>query len=118
MRLTGGQIVADYLIDEGVRYVFAIPEHGNTALLDAFVDRKDGRSRDLRRRRHGRARHHRPAALRDPARAGEPTVTAPTTFQAPPSVTSGAGAARRGPAPGTIQVRKHQYTRPGTGDTT
>jgi acetolactate synthase-1/2/3 large subunit len=39
--LTGGQIVAEYLIREGVPYVFAIPGHGNTALLDAFVDRKD-----------------------------------------------------------------------------
>ena len=40
MRLTGGQIIADYLISEGVEYVFAVPGHGNTALLDAFVDRK------------------------------------------------------------------------------
>src|SRR6201996_5990956 len=41
MRLTGGQMIADYLISEGVEYVFAVPGHGNTALLDAFVDRKD-----------------------------------------------------------------------------
>ena len=40
MRLTGGQMIADYLISEGVEYVFAVPGHGNTALLDAFVDRK------------------------------------------------------------------------------
>lgn len=39
MRLTGGQIIANYLIEEGVRYVFGISGHGNTALLDAFVDR-------------------------------------------------------------------------------
>jgi acetolactate synthase I/II/III large subunit len=40
MRLTGGQMIADYLVSEGVEYVFAVPGHGNTALLDAFVDRK------------------------------------------------------------------------------
>nr|WSZ96538.1 thiamine pyrophosphate-binding protein [Streptomyces sp. NBC_00857] len=40
-RLTGGQIVVDYLIREGVEKVFAVPGHGNTALMDAFVDRKD-----------------------------------------------------------------------------
>lgn len=39
--LTGGQIVTEYLIREGVKYVFAIPGHGNTALMDAFVDRQD-----------------------------------------------------------------------------
>jgi acetolactate synthase-1/2/3 large subunit len=33
-------MIADYLISEGVEYVFAVPGHGNTALLDAFVDRK------------------------------------------------------------------------------
>jgi acetolactate synthase I/II/III large subunit len=38
--LTGGQIIAEYLIREGVTHVFGIPGHGNTALLDAFVDRK------------------------------------------------------------------------------
>jgi acetolactate synthase I/II/III large subunit len=41
MRLTGGQMIVDYLISEGVRYVFAVPGHANTALLDAFVDRRD-----------------------------------------------------------------------------
>jgi acetolactate synthase-1/2/3 large subunit len=40
-KLTGGQMVVDYLIREGVEKVFAIPGHGNTALLDAFVDRAD-----------------------------------------------------------------------------
>lgn len=40
-RLTGGQIVTEYLVREKVEYVFAIPGHGNTALMDAFVDRKD-----------------------------------------------------------------------------
>ena len=41
MRMTGGQMLVDYLISEGVRHVFAIPGHGNTAMLDAFVDRQD-----------------------------------------------------------------------------
>ena len=39
--MTGGQIVVEYLIREKVPFAFAIPGHGNTALLDAFVDRKD-----------------------------------------------------------------------------
>jgi acetolactate synthase I/II/III large subunit len=41
MRMTGGQIVADYLIREGVPMLFGVPGHGNTAMLDAFVDRRD-----------------------------------------------------------------------------
>jgi acetolactate synthase I/II/III large subunit len=40
MRMTGGQMIADHLVREGVRYVFGVPGHGNTALLDAFVDRR------------------------------------------------------------------------------
>jgi acetolactate synthase-1/2/3 large subunit len=40
MHYTGGQAVAEYLVQESVPYVFAIPGHGNTALLDAFVDRR------------------------------------------------------------------------------
>ncbi|ART68233.1 acetolactate synthase [Mycobacterium dioxanotrophicus] len=40
-KLTGGQMVVDVLIRNGVEKVFAIPGHGNTALLDAFVDRAD-----------------------------------------------------------------------------
>ena len=40
-KLTGGQVIVDFLIREGVEKVFAIPGHGNTALLDAFVDRAD-----------------------------------------------------------------------------
>src|SRR5260370_26370821 len=38
MQLTGGQMVAQYLIAEGIEHVFAIPGPGNTALPDAFVD--------------------------------------------------------------------------------
>ena len=40
MRMTGGQIIAEYLIREGMPYLFGVPGHGNTALLDAFVDRR------------------------------------------------------------------------------
>src|SRR5258708_1614132 len=41
MQLTGGQMVVQYLISEGIEHVFAIPGPGNTALLDAFVDHQD-----------------------------------------------------------------------------
>ena len=41
MQLTGGQMIVEYLISEGVEYVFAVPGHGNTALIDAFVDYRD-----------------------------------------------------------------------------
>ena len=40
-QMTGGQIIVDHLIREGVTHVFGIPGHGDTALMDAFVDRKD-----------------------------------------------------------------------------
>ena len=36
--VTGGQIVVDHLVREGVTHAFGIPGHGNTALMDAFVD--------------------------------------------------------------------------------
>lgn len=38
---SGGQLIVDHLIREKVSYTFGIPGHGNTALLDAFVDRRD-----------------------------------------------------------------------------
>jgi len=41
VRMTGGQIIADYLISEGMPYLFGVSGHGNTALIDAFVDRRD-----------------------------------------------------------------------------
>lgn len=41
MRLTGGEIVVEYLIRQGVPYICGIPGHGNVALLDAVVDRQD-----------------------------------------------------------------------------
>src|SRR3990170_3806630 len=41
MRLTGGEIVVEYLIRQGVPFICGIPGHGNVALLDAVVDRQD-----------------------------------------------------------------------------
>jgi acetolactate synthase-1/2/3 large subunit len=40
-RYTGGEIIAKYLIKEGVRYVVGIPGHGNLPLVDAFFKNKD-----------------------------------------------------------------------------
>ena len=40
MRLTGGEIVAEYLISEGVPYVIGIPGHGCLGLADAFLGRE------------------------------------------------------------------------------
>ncbi len=41
MSLTGGEMVAEYLIAEEVPYVFGIPGHGDMAAFDAFKDRAD-----------------------------------------------------------------------------
>ena len=41
MRLTGGQILAHYLVREGVPYTVGIPGHGCWAILDAFADFSD-----------------------------------------------------------------------------
>jgi len=41
MRLTGGQIIAHYLVREGVPYVVGIPGHGCWAIVDALVDFSD-----------------------------------------------------------------------------
>lgn len=40
-RLTGAQMVAEYLVANRVPYVFGIPGHGDVCLFDALVDRKD-----------------------------------------------------------------------------
>ncbi len=40
MRLTGGEIVAEYLISQGVPYVIGIPGHGCLGLADAFIGRE------------------------------------------------------------------------------
>jgi len=39
--MTGGELIAEYLIKEKVPYVIAIPGHGILPTVDAFVDRKD-----------------------------------------------------------------------------
>lgn len=39
--LTGGEIIAEYLVKENVPYVFAIPGHGNLGIIDAFKRYKD-----------------------------------------------------------------------------
>lgn len=41
MRLTGGEIVAEFLIRQKTPYVIGIPGHGCLGLADAFLDRKD-----------------------------------------------------------------------------
>lgn len=38
---TGGEIIAEYLIKEGVPYAVGIPGHGNLALVDAFRERQE-----------------------------------------------------------------------------
>lgn len=41
MQLTGGEIIAEYLIKEKVPYVVGIPGHGILGVVDAFRDRED-----------------------------------------------------------------------------
>jgi acetolactate synthase-1/2/3 large subunit len=41
VKLTGGEIIAKYLIEEGLKYIIGIPGHGNLALTDAFYKNKD-----------------------------------------------------------------------------
>jgi acetolactate synthase-1/2/3 large subunit len=41
MRLTGGQMLAHYLLREGVPYAVGIPGHGCWAIVDAFADFTD-----------------------------------------------------------------------------
>ncbi|MCB0828911.1 MAG: thiamine pyrophosphate-binding protein [Solirubrobacterales bacterium] len=41
MSMTGGELIAEYLIAEEVPYVFGIPGHGDMAMFDAFKDRQD-----------------------------------------------------------------------------
>lgn len=36
---TGGELIADYLIEQGVPYVCGIPGHGDMGIFDAFKDR-------------------------------------------------------------------------------
>ena len=41
VEMTGGELIAEYLIRERVPYVIGIPGHGILPTVDAFVDRKD-----------------------------------------------------------------------------
>ena len=38
---TGGELIADYLIEQGVPYVCGIPGHGDMGIFDAFKDRAE-----------------------------------------------------------------------------
>jgi len=40
-RMKGGDLISDFLIQEGVPYVFGICGHGNVGLLDALYERQD-----------------------------------------------------------------------------
>lgn len=40
MRLTGAEIILEYLIREGVPYLVGIPGHGNVPLFDALLERR------------------------------------------------------------------------------
>ena len=39
--MKGGELIADFLIEEEIPYIFGICGHGNVGLLDALYDRKD-----------------------------------------------------------------------------
>ena len=39
--MKGGELIADFLIEEDIPYIFGICGHGNVGLLDALYDRKD-----------------------------------------------------------------------------
>lgn len=39
--MKGGELIADYLVQEKVPYIFGICGHGNVGILDALYDRKD-----------------------------------------------------------------------------
>ncbi len=41
MRLTGGEIIAEYLIKEEIPYIVGVPGHGCMGLLDAFKGKED-----------------------------------------------------------------------------
>ncbi len=40
-RMKGADLIADYLIQEGMPYIFGICGHGNVGMLDALFDRQD-----------------------------------------------------------------------------
>lgn len=39
--MKGGELIADFLLEEDIPYIFGICGHGNVGLLDALYDRKD-----------------------------------------------------------------------------
>jgi acetolactate synthase-1/2/3 large subunit len=39
--LSGGEIIIDYLIKEGITHIFGVPGHGNLGLMDAIKHRQD-----------------------------------------------------------------------------
>ncbi|MEE8414425.1 MAG: thiamine pyrophosphate-binding protein [Dehalococcoidales bacterium] len=41
MKLTGGEIIAEYLIKEGIPYMIGIPGHGCLGLVDAFKGKEE-----------------------------------------------------------------------------
>jgi acetolactate synthase-1/2/3 large subunit len=68
---TGGEIIADHLIAEGVPYVCGIPGHGDMGIFDAFKDRAD-RLRVLQVRHEQSAGHIADAYYRA---SGKPLAT-------------------------------------------
>jgi acetolactate synthase I/II/III large subunit len=68
---TGGEMIADYLIDQGVPYVCGIPGHGDMGIFDAFKDRA-ARIRVLQVRHEQSAGHIADAYYRT---KGEPLAT-------------------------------------------
>jgi acetolactate synthase-1/2/3 large subunit len=40
-RMKGGELIADYLVQEKVPYIFGICGHGNVGILDALYERRD-----------------------------------------------------------------------------
>ena len=40
-RMKGGEVIAEYLVQEKVPYIFGICGHGNVGILDALYDRRD-----------------------------------------------------------------------------
>lgn len=68
---TGGELIADHLIDAGVPYVCGIPGHGDMGVFDAFKDRAD-RVRVLQVRHEQSAGHIADAYYRT---SGQPLAT-------------------------------------------
>ena len=61
MRLTGGQIVVEALINEGVPYIVGIPGHGTLGLSDALVEEERRRGTSASRLKVLQVRHEQAA---------------------------------------------------------